>query len=168
MAIHQDLEEEVQDPGYVNHDFTWMPSDMADCPCDECQDQIDREAARERKAIWPWRLNWRVHILKGGKPGTCPCGEYLETVQDWDHKKKEIYFRTEPHILVQVYGQKSLGDGFYFTAVTDIPMHIKCGTKVINSENRIDWDMETRAKDVLVLESLPDQAKAKIRSLSRK
>ena len=33
----------------ATHDFTlsWVPRDMADCPCDECWDQFMRELARD-------------------------------------------------------------------------------------------------------------------------
>jgi hypothetical protein len=156
-----------QDQEYINHNFTWMPSEIADCPCDTCQDQIDREAALEREAIWPWKLNWRVHLLKGGRPATCPCGGYLKTVQDFNPKKKEMFFNTEPHIMIQIYGQKTLGDGVYFAGVTDIAMHLECGINPIGPDNRSAWDMESRAQDVLTLESLPDRAVLKIRSLAR-
>jgi hypothetical protein len=165
--MDQDLEQDQdQDSGYINHNFTWMPSEITDCPCDECQDHIDREAALERESIWPWRLNWRVHLLKGGKPATCPCGEYLKTVQDFNPKKKEMYLHTEPHIMVQVYGKKSLGDGIYYPGVSDVAMHLKCGARPINPDDRSAWDMETQSMNVLILESLPGRAITKIRNLS--
>ena len=145
----------------INHNFTWMPPNREDCPCMECQGFIDREEALERESIWPHDEDYTIGLTDSGA-GTCPCGKPIEQFRDYSPSKKATIVSAVRHVLVSFYTvtkvssliTTSLPGPYTFKSVVKVRVHRWCVL-----ETREDLDMETQARNILLLEGLPDKGK---------
>jgi len=143
------------------HDFTWMPGDPEDCPCDECQAQVDRELIRDRTSVWQYKRDWHISKTRDVPTRSCVCGKVIDSIAQYNSKKKTNTRSSVSHILIQTFGPIDIGDGIPFSGVTRIHTHTECAAKL-----RGDLDMENQARSILVIESLPDLAQYQLKSMS--
>ena len=128
----------------------------------ECQDFLEREERLNRLAIWPYTKtdDWYISVVDTGQ-GVCVCGTEIDTFRDYPvGKKKDYMVRAAKHVLVQFYVTTTLGDGIPFKSVAKVRVHLQCVLKT-----RPDLDMENRANAILLLEGLPPEGQAKLKTL---
>jgi len=130
---------------YPNHDFTWMPKDREDCPCNECQDFLDREEDLDRQAVWPHKEDYTIGLSDSGF-GTCPCGKLIEQFNNYSTTRKVRVVSAIRHVLVSFYTITSLG----YKGVIKVRVHRWCVL-----ESREDLDTQNKVRDILLLEGLP-------------
>jgi len=151
MTTPEELTNTSRDGILINHNFTWMPWEREDCPCSECQDQLDREEVLDREAMWPHKEDYTIGLTNSGS-GTCPCGKAIEQFQDYSQAKKSRIVSAIRHVLVSFYTDS--GGEYTYKTVTKVRVHRWCVL-----ETRENLDMENQVRNILLLEGLPDKGK---------